>query len=375
MARLKKTNGYYRKRFRIEKGGKVYSVYAKTLEELRENENKKRLELEKGLQQLKNPTLSQYIKHHLQECEKITKTATIYAKTHAFNLISSVKISDSLTLGEIKLKDITRRTITDAREILLQSGKTPEYLNVCFVHLNGLFNNAVREEVINRNPMEKLQKLKRQNEKINETLHRSLTQEEIKLFFEYAKKRNSAYTNCFLFMIKTGTRAGEATALMITDIDLKTNKIHINKTITKDLNGTYIVGNDTKTEKSKRDIPLTSELLEIINAQEQQNKFLFGVTDINDSRIFKSVRGKILTASTLNKEIKAICEDAGIDTFTCHCFRNTFCTEFINQRPGDYKILADLVGHSNVSLTLNLYTHTTESQKENSMNSVYIKTS
>lgn len=375
MARLKKSNGYYRKRFRLEKGGKVYCVYGKTPDELRENENKKRLELEKGLQETINPTLDQYIKHHLQECEKVSRTATINAKIHAFNIISSVSLSGSLKLGDMKLKDITRRNITDAREILLHENKTPEYLNICFRHLNHLFNCAVAEDLIIKNPITKLSGLKRENETINETKHRALTEKETKLFFEYANKKNSIYLNCFLFMIKTGVRVGELSALNIKDIDLKANKIYIRRTITKDLNGAYIMGSDTKTKKSNRYIPLTPELLDIIKAQEKQNALLFNETNLADARLFKTNRGCILTAGILNREIKAICKNAGIDAFSSHAFRNTFATYYIQQRPQDFKILSEILGHKDIAITLNLYTHTLEEQKTNSMQAIHIKTS
>ena len=73
--------------------------------------------------------------------------------------------------------------------------------------------------------------------------------------------------------------------------------------------------------------------------------------------MFKSSEGDILREYTVNREIKRICKDAGIEYFTCHAFRNTFATRFIEQRPQDYKILSDILGHKDISITLNLYTH------------------
>ena len=75
---------------------------------------------------------------------------------------------------------------------------------------------------------------------------------------------------------------------------------------------------------------------------------------------------------TLNREIKRICQSAGIEVFTCHAFRNTFATRFIEQRPQDYKILSELLGHKDVSITLNLYTHVMVDNKVEAMKNISI---
>ena len=76
----------------------------------------------------------------------------------------------------------------------------------------------------------------------------------------------------------------------------------------------------------------------------------------------------------MNREIKRICLEAEIDKFTCHAFRNTFATRFIEQRPQDYKILSEIMGHSDIKETLNTYTHVMIDNKVKAMNSVSIET-
>ncbi|MBO7611271.1 MAG: tyrosine-type recombinase/integrase, partial [Elusimicrobia bacterium] len=83
--------------------------------------------------------------------------------------------------------------------------------------------------------------------------------------------------------------------------------------------------------------------------------------------------GQILREYTVNREIKRICNTAGIDVFTCHSFRNTFATRYIEQKPGDYKILSEILGHKDISITLNLYTHVMKENKTKSMESFIIK--
>lgn len=174
-------------------------------------------------------------------------------------------------------------------------------------------------------------------------------------------------------MIKSGLRIGELTALYRRDIDRKNGFIHVRRTITRNKVGGYTVGTNAKTQSDMRDIPLTDEVFNIIREQEKLNNMIFG-TDIN-GLLFKSTEGHILREYTLNREIKRICKATGIEEFTCHAFRNTFATRFIEQRPQDYKILSEILGHKDVSITLNLYTHVMTDKKVEAMQEIMIKTS
>lgn len=374
MAKQKKHNGYLRKSFRVKGSNKRYYVYGKTNEELVFNEVAKREEIEKGIQELYNPTLSQYYKHFTQERENQVKEASIRGQQIQFNTMAAVELVDGVKLGDMPIKEITRRNVTDARSILLNNGHTPQHLNICFRHLNHVFNFAVSEDVITKNPIARLPELKREDAPISENKHRALTKEETIRFFDTARSRNSIYLNDFLFMIYSGVRVGELAALNIKDIDKKNGYIHIKRTVTRDTVGGYIIGKDAKTKSGKRDIPLTPELYKIVCDQQELNNMLYGLS-LSDILLFKSAEGEILREYTLNREIKRICKEADIELFTCHAFRNTFATRFIEQRPQDYKILSEIMGHKDISITLNLYTHVMSEEKEKSMNAIQIKTS
>ena len=366
----KRKDGYYEITFTYN--GKRYSVYDKSKKEAEKKAHDKQTELENGLSKIFNPTLKDYYEQLANIRRREIKESTIRAQLCQFNTISSVSLTKGLTFGDMPIKDITRRDIENVRSILLSQGKTPQNLNNCFAHLNHVFSCAVVDETISKNPCKALKQLKRTDPSISETKHRSLTIEETKLFFEKAKERNSFYLNAFELMIKTGIRIGELTALTPFEIDRKGGFIHIKRTITRNEAGAYCMGETAKTKSGTRDIPLTEEVYSIIRDQINLNKMVY--TNDSNSLIFKSVEGEILREYTLNREIKRICKLANIDYFTCHAFRNTFATRFIEQRPQDYKILSEILGHKDISITLNLYTHAMTENKVNAMNELYIKT-
>lgn len=372
MARKKKNDrGYLTYTFTYE--GKRYYVYAKTEQELIDKVSERKKEVKEGIEKVYNPTLNDYYSHLLNVRRQELKESTLRAQTYQFENIAAVKISGSLSFGEMPIKDITRRNIEHVRSILLEQGKTPQNLNTCFAHLNHVFSCATLDDTIEKNPCKALKPLKREDPTINETKHRALTPEETRLFFDKARERNSVYINAFEVMIKTGMRIGEVTALSPFDIDRKRGFIHIRRTISRNESGAYYVSDNTKTKSGNRDIPLTNELYELFKAQEHLNNIIYYSND--KSLVFRSIEGAILREYTLNREIKRICEAAGLEVFTCHAFRNTFATRYLEQRPWDFKTLSELMGHKDVSITMNLYAHVMIENKVTAMNEINIKTS
>lgn len=367
----KRSDGRYVETFRFN--GKRYSVYGKTISEVRAKAQERLKSLEAGEENMVNPTLSDYYDQFTAIRRKEIKESTIRAQKCQFENISNVLMPNGKTFGDMRIKAITRRDIENVRQKLLDTGKTPQNLNICFAHLNHVFNNAVLDDTIPKNPCRALKQLKRDIPLIKENKHRALSVEETKKFFECATARQSYYLNDFLLMLKTGMRIGELSALYPTDIDKTKGFIYVRRSIVRDETGAYTVGESAKTSSGSRDIPLTPELEEIINNQKQLNRVLFQLE--KNGLLFKSAEGGILREYSINREIKRICTTAGIEYFTCHAFRNTFATRFIEQRPQDYKILSEILGHKDVSITLNLYTHVMTENKIKAMSQLLIKTS
>lgn len=369
MAKSKRNSkGYLVDYFYFE--GKRYKVYGKTPKELYEKEEKKRQELEEGELNLQNPTLEAYYDQFTNIRRREIEESTIRGQKYQFRNISSVLMENQKPFGKMRMKDITRKHIEYVRQCLLDDGKTPQYLNICFAHLNHVFETAVLDDTLNKNPCKALKRLKREGKPISETKHRALSEQEVVAFLKASEDRNSYFRNCFRLMFLTGMRIGEVGALYLTDID--DMFIHVKRGITRDEIGGYIVGDDPKTESGNRDIPLTPELRKIIKDQCELNEMVFGADWTG--LIFKSPEGGILREYTVNREIKRICTSLGIEYFTCHATRITFATRFIEQRPHDFKILSEIMGHKNIDITLNLYTRVMTENKILAMNDLKIKT-
>ena len=349
--------------------GKRYYVQGYTQPELKENEHRKRLELEARQQDQENPTLNSYYKRFTENRRRKVKESTIRSQSFQFRNCADIVIDpQGATLGEYRLAEIRPDDIQRVQDGLVRSGRTTETVNNCMDHLRHVFNQAVRSRDIGANPCTAVDNLKRTEAPARETIHRALTQEETTAFFREAE--GSYYINDFKLMIQTGIRVGELAALNAFDVDSKDMMLHINKTVTKDEIGAYIIGDTPKTDAGNRDIPLTNQALETIRAQRQLNQVVFG--NVVHQTLFRSPEGALLREYQVNREIKRICKKAGIEKFTCHAFRATFATRFIEQRPQDYKVLSEILGHSNTKITLDLYTHVMKDSKIKAMNGVEI---
>lgn len=353
--------------------GKRYYVYGRSDQELALAEFNKRTQLQQASEERENPTLNTYYERFTEYRRSKVKEATIRCQLFQFRNCADVAIDKTgLTLGEMRIQDIKPYDIQKVQTALEKSDRTTETVNNCMAHLSHVFNAAVTDETITRNPCKCIDRVKRTEKPARETIHRALTEKETQVFFNAAK--GSYYENMFKLMLQTGIRVGEMAAISLFDLKLDTKSkatiLHINKTVTRDEIGAYSIGTTPKTDAGNRDIPLTDQALETIKAQKILNKTIFG--DTTYDTLFRSSEGALLREYQVNREISRICKRSGIEKFTCHAFRATFATRFIEQRPQDYKVLSELLGHSNVKITLNLYTHVMKESKIEAMKGVVI---
>lgn len=162
------------------------------------------------------------------------------------------------------------------------------------------------------------------------------------------------------------------------DIDYKLKEIHINKTVAT----TTIFDNDNKRSKqtivqepksknSKRIIPLPESLIEIIKEAikiKKSEKLKAGDSYCTDNLayIFLSQEGNLINASNLNKSWENFLKHMNIPHKKFHLLRHTYATkQFENNIP--LKTVSMLLGHSDISITANIYTHVLNREKEKSI--------
>lgn len=364
----KNNKGLYTNSFTIE--GKRYWVYGKTKEELYQKTVAKRTEIESGINKRVNPTLSEYFESWIDRRTDSISEATYRIQNIQFNAAAKVFITDrGMTFGEVKIKSIMINDLVDVQRALAEK-RVSRGVNDVMATIKQLMTSAYYERLIDYNPCVLLKPLKRSEPKARDTYHRALTLEEQKTFFESEITRNSFYNNIFRLAILTGMRIGEIGALKYSDI--KGGFIHVERTVTRTKSGGYKVGDSTKTKAGCRKIPINDDIRTVLDDQMELNKVLDGdnIRSVDDL-LFRSVRREILKPYPVDRELKRICDALKIEKFTVHGFRDTFATRCVESGMQP-KTLMEIMGHSNISMTMNIYTHVMDNTKVEAMNNVKI---
>ncbi|MBD8932168.1 MAG: site-specific integrase [Ruminococcus sp.] len=188
-----------------------------------------------------------------------------------------------------------------------------------------------------------------------------------KKFLEQAKGRS--YENQYRFILQTGLRTGELIGLKWEDVDFTNRVLKIQRSMEyRHSVGEWRIG-EPKSKSGYRTIPLTDEAIRILKAQKEKNKKIKVIPIEWNEYIFLSRKGEPVKNSTYDTMLFKICEKAEINKFSMHILRHTFATRCIEggMMP---KTLQKILGHSNIGITMNLYVHITEDEKQKEINKV-----
>jgi integrase len=258
------------------------------------------------------------------------------------------------TLGHYRLRDLRIENIQILINKLADKGLAVGTLKDIHKPIHGALEQAVKNDLIAKNVSKKVRFPKKEKKKM-----RALDQDEQIKFTAVAKK--SVIGRAFILALYTGLRIGEVLALTWNDVDLDAGIISINKGMTqyRDPMGdgaSYTLSQSIGTPKTKssiRDIPLIPQMIEMLK-KERENVLLS-----TQNLVFPSAKGKYIVYETARAKFKKICGEAGISNIEelhPHSLRHSFAT-FALQSGIALKVIQELLGHSTLSMTADLYTH------------------
>lgn len=189
----------------------------------------------------------------------------------------------------------------------------------------------------------------------------TLTIDDQRCFLAAAKGQSYEYQ--YRFALQTGLRTGELVGLKWEDINFERKTL----TIERSMEFRYKVGEwrvgSPKSKSGYRTIPLTDEAICILKAQKEKNRKIKVIDKEWADTVFLCRKGQPVKNSTYDTALFKICDKAGIKRFSMHVLRHTFATRCIEggMMP---KTLQKILGHSNIGITMNLYVHITEEEKQ-----------
>jgi integrase len=233
-----------------------------------------------------------------------------------------------------------------------QAGKSYSHVSKLRMVMQELFRQARRSRLILYDPAEGLQ--------LPDCVrgsHRSITPEEREHILAVAEDHPAGlWVRTILY---SGLRPGEAAALTWADVDFDRNEIHVTKAVES---GSGAI-KAPKTPAGVRDVPMRRELRELLWAARGEPA----------APVFPNAKGRFRNASSARRlwdsfakaldlhmgaevENGVIVRHAIAPDLTPYCLRHTFCTDL--QRAGvPINVAKELMGHANISVTANIYTH------------------
>lgn len=288
-------------------------------------------------------------------------------------------------LGEKPLKDITALDVQTALNAMQDDGKSNGTMRDVLGRLRECMEFAVANQYISYNPCSVVEVLP-WKDKITEE-ETALTQEEQNQFLTELEKENNWYLEMFYIMFLTGVRVGELGALRWEDIDFKNKCINVRSS----LSCSYQDGIKTeaivspKTVNSYRKIPFIGEAEEMLLAWKEKQDTLrkqlgqrWRCPVEYGNLVFCTGMGSPATRYIVQKEIKKVIKrireqqaieavEKGLEPeqfrdFHPHTIRHTFATRCF-EAGMEPKVVQKILGHSSISITLNIYTHVLEEKQ------------
>lgn len=327
-------------------GKKVYgSVYAKTYRDVKEKQRFFLMHKKLPNNQNKHLTIQRIIEEWLEDNKNQLKPSTKqkYISLSYNHIIPS--------LGHVDLDYLTRKTIIDFTSQQLLKGKvnggslTSKTVNDILIVLKMALNYASKTYNINIPTITLLKEKKK--------IANVLSIPDQQRLISYLLEDMDVYKFGVLLALYTGMRIGELCALKWEDINCE--HIIVNKTMQRlsTNNGkSEITIGEPKSDSSCRIIPIFTMLRPYINLFRKPSGYVLQYEDV-----------KFVEPRLMQVHFRRIIHHAGLKDTNFHTLRHTFATRCI-EADFDIKTLSEILGHSDVKTTLNLYVHSSYQFKQ-----------
>ena len=260
---------------------------------------------------------------------------------------------------------IDKVKLSDAKAwlIKLQQENQKSYSSIHSIRgvLRPAFQMAVDDDLIRKNPFD----FQLVSVIVNDSVTReAITKKQERTFLDFVKNDSHycKYYDGMFILFKTGMRISEFVGLTLSDLDMKNRTINVDHQLQR--TGTTIYINTTKTSSGRRVIPMTDEVYDafkrILNKRPKLRKE--PMIDGYSGFLFFDKDGNPMLALHWEKYFQHAVDKYNriyrlqLPNITPHVCRHTFCSNMAKSGMNP-KVLQYLMGHSDIGVTLNTYTH------------------
>jgi len=318
--------------------GKQKHFYGKTDAEI----DAKIAEYEKNLLKGEITTFKEIAEKYWEEKQKDLAINTL----HGYDVAIRRAIEE---FGDSPIGDITPQDVYQFLEGFKSKAYSSKTISNTKTALKGLFDYAFINGKVKFNPCTGIPVVKGKKK----VARLPATDEDVKLINEF---RNESITAKLLyFLLWTGARIGEASALQMKDIDFKKRTATVTKTLAYGNSSTPTIKLEPKTENSIRKLAIPKNVMEILPTNLDPETFIFFPNGLPKRRAF-------------DKAIMEFKEKHGIKC-TPHQLRHSYAS-MLHSAGIDVKDAQSLLGHSSIVMTQDIYTHIERNQRDRVLKSI-----
>lgn len=319
-------------------------------EKIKEIEKKLRLEI-----CCEDITVCELVEKYL-----MTKTGVKHSTRTGYKFVQNILAKEPF--GQRKIASIKT---SDAKIFLIkmqEDGRGYSTIHTVRGVLRPAFQMAADDDMIVKNPFQ----FELHTVVVNDSVKRdALTREQERKFLQFILEDDhySQYYDAFYILFKTGLRISEFCGLTIKDIDFRKKVIKVNHQLQRTSDMKYIC-EKTKTENGVREVPMTQDVMDAFKRiiKMRPTPKIEPIIDGYSGFLFLDKNGKPKVALHWEKYFQLSVEKYNkiyrvqLPKITPHVCRHTFCTNMAKSGMNP-KVLQYIMGHGDISVTLDTYTH------------------
>jgi integrase len=330
-------------------------LYGKTQAEAIEKLKQAQYEMKQGfLATGPKQNVADHLNYWLEHVHKRTLRTSSYLRYRA-----ALDMHILPALGRIALQKLTLRKVQLFYNQKLDEGQSISSVITMHKVLHQALDHAVKERLISINPSTGISLPSQERRKMQ-----PLTMEQAQHLLQIAQ--GTMMEPLIALALTIGTRIGELLALGWSDINLEAGTVHIHRTLTQ-VEHYHFAQGDPKTEAGERTLLIPQPVIDILKShrmRQHAERLKAGSAWQQHDLVFCTNGGKQYWPQTIRHRFYVLLKQAGLPRMHFHDLRHNAATLLASMGVNP-KVVQEILGHSGIEMTMNVYTHTLPSmQKE-----------
>jgi integrase len=302
-------------------------------------------------------TVEQFLEYWLEDVHKAKIRLRTYESYR--NILNNHLLPD---LGHIRLQRLTAQHVQSLYAKKQKEGLSAGSIGVVHAVLHKALDHAKRIKLVVNNVCDDVELPKREVHEIQ-----PLTPDQALMFLQ--KVREHHLETLLTLALATGMRKGEILGLRWQDIDFEQGSLQVRRTLFYMAHYGFKEG-EPKTAKSRRKIALPQFVIDSLKRHrtiQLEARLQAGSAWIDRDLVFPNSNGDFLQPMTLFNHFSKLLKEIGLPHIRFHDLRHSAATLLLSMGV-PLKVVQELLGHSNFSMTANIYAHVLPSMQQEAMN-------